>query len=112
MKIKSVFLIALLALSVPAAAEFTTVTKAYEMALSDVRVPATPSSGVMFRECKTCDMTTKRVTPNTQYVLNGKSYPLQDFRRNVFRISNRAETMVIVALHLESDIVTKVTVTE
>ena len=112
MKIKTTFFFLVLLISFSASAEFTTVTKAYEMALSDVRVPATPSSGIMFRECADCELVSKRVTPNTRYILNGKAYPLKEFRRNVFSISNRAATMAIIALHLESDIVTTVTVTE
>ena len=56
---------ALLLLSFQASAEFTTVTRAYEIALSDFRVPATPSSGISFKVCADCEYITTRVTPRT-----------------------------------------------
>jgi hypothetical protein len=111
MNIKHFLIAVLLGLSLPAAAEFTTVAEAYELALSDFRVPATPSSGVIFKKCGDCDMMTLRVTPNTDYRVNGKSYPLKEFRKRVFDIRDRANTPVIVLHHLEADIVLSVSVT-
>ena len=110
MKIKYFVIAALLSISLPAAADFTTVAEAYELRLSDFRVPATPSSGVVFRKCSDCDMMTLRVTPSTQYMFNGKSYPLKEFRRLVFNITNRERTAVTLMHHLESDVVMSVSV--
>lgn len=112
MNIKYFFIAVLLGLSLPAAAEFTTIAEAHEVALSDFRVPATPSSGVIFKICDDCDMMTVRVTPNTQYLINGKSYPLKEFRKRVFDIRDRANTPVTVLHHLESDIVLSVSVSD
>ena len=86
MKIKHLFVIALLSISLPAAADFTTVAEVHELALSDVRVPATPSSGIVFRTCADCEMQVVRVTPNTEYTINGKSYPLKEFRLRITAI--------------------------
>ena len=44
MNIKKLLICTLLTLSLPVAAEFETVSRAYEIALSDFRVPATPRS--------------------------------------------------------------------
>jgi hypothetical protein len=110
MKIRHIIVALLLATSLPASAEFTTVAEAREIALSDFRVPATPSSGAMFRTCSDCDMMTVRVTPNTDYRINGKSYPLKEFRKRVFDIRDRENTVVIVLHHLESDVVLSVSV--
>jgi hypothetical protein len=112
MKIKHYLIVALLSISLPAAADFTTVAEVYELALSDVRVPATPSSGIVFRTCADCEMQVVRVTPNTQYTINGKSYPLKEFRKRVFNIRDRAKTFVGVTHHLEADVVTAVSVSE
>jgi hypothetical protein len=112
MKIKHFFIAALLTVSLPAAAEFTTLIEAYELALSDVTVPATPSSGISFKKCADCDMQTVRVTPNTRYSVNGQVYPLKEFRKHVFGIRDRASTFVSVMHHLESDVVVSVSVTE
>ena len=112
MKIKHLFVIALLSISLPAAADFTTIAEVHELALSDVRVPATPSSGIVFRTCADCEMQVVRVTPNTQYTINGKSYPLKEFRRLVFNIRDRAKTFVGITHHLEADVVLAVSVSE
>lgn len=110
MKTRHFIIAALLSLSLPAAADFTTYAAAYELALSDFRVPATPSSGVIFRKCADCDMQTIRVTPNTQYIINGKNYPLKEFRKRVFDIRDRDNTPVTVLHQLESDVVLSVRV--
>lgn len=110
MSIRKFLTIALLVLSLPVAAEFTTVSLAYEIALSDFRVPATPSSGVQFRECEECDHKILRVTPHTRYVVNGQSVDLKEFRKRVFDVRDRAAATVIVLHHLESDTVESVSI--
>ena len=112
MKIRYLFIAALLSISLPAAADFTTIAEAYELALSDVRVPATPSSGISFKTCDDCEMQIVRVTPNTQYNFNGKSYTLKEFRKRVFNIQDRSQTFVSIMHHLESDVVLSVSVFE
>jgi hypothetical protein len=111
MNIRKSLICALLVVSLPAVAEFTTISRAYEIALSDFRVPATPSSGAMFKECAECDMMSVRVTPKTQYVVNGKSITLKAFRKAVFQIHDRAAETIIVLHHLESDTIVSISVT-
>ena len=110
MNIRKSLICALLVVSLPAIAEFTTISRAYEVALSGFRVPATPSSGIIFKECEECDFVTVRVTPNTQYIVNGRSLPLKDFRKAVFQVTHRDTTPVTVLHHLESDTIVSVTV--
>lgn len=110
MNIKKLLICALLVLSLPATADFETVSRAYEIALSDFRVPATPSSGVQFKECAECEYSIIRVTPYTQYRVNQRSVELKEFRKSIFEIRDRATTMVIVLHHLESDTVEAVSV--
>ena len=110
MNIRKSLICAILIISLPAVAEFTTISRAYEMALSDVRVPATPNSGIIFKKCAECDMVTVRVTPNTQYIVNGRSLPLKDFRKAVFQVTHRDTTPVTVLHHLESDTIVSVSV--
>jgi hypothetical protein len=112
MKIRHFFIAALLSISLPAADDFTTIAEAYELALSDVRVPATPSSGISFKVCDECEMQLVRVTPNTQYNFNGKTYTLKEFRKRVFNIQDRSETFVSIVHHLEADVVLSVSVFE
>ena len=111
MNIRKSLICALLVVSLPAVAEFTqTVSMAYELALSEIRVPATPNSGLIFKECASCDMITVRVTANTQYIVNGRSLPLKEFRKAGFQVTNRDRTAVTVLHHLESDTIVSVTV--
>ncbi len=110
MNIRKVLFCTLLVISLPVAAEFVTVSRAYEIALSDFRVPATPSSGVQFKECAECDIVIIRVTPNTQYRVSGKLVTLKEFRKSVFQIRDRAAETIIVLHHLESDTVESVSV--
>lgn len=112
MKIRHFLIAALLGVSLPAAADFATVAEAYELALSDVRVPATPSSGISFKTCDECDIQLVRVTPNTQYNFNGKTYTLKEFRKRVFNIQDRSDTFVSIVHHLEADVVLSVSVFE
>lgn len=111
MKIRTMLACTLLILSLPVAAEFVTESLAYEVALEDINVPATPSSGVMFRKCADCEYTTLRPTPHTRYLVNGKPVELKEFRKVVFGIRNRAKTYLVVLHHLESDRVVSVSVT-
>ena len=112
LKIRHFLIAVLLGISLPAAADFTTIAEAYELALSDVRVPATPSSGISFKTCDDCEMQLVRVTPSTQYNFNGKPYTLKEFRKRVFNIQDRSETFVSIVHHLEADVVTSVSVFE
>lgn len=111
MKTKTTLIIALLMLSLSAAAAFTTVSKAYEIALSDFRAPSTLNGSVTFKECAVCDPLSVRVTPKTQYVINDETVSLKEFRKSIFRIRNRADETIIVLHHLETNTVVSVSVT-
>ncbi len=110
MKTAKILLSLMIFWSFSATADFTTISRAYEIMLSDFTVPATPSSGVMFRQCSDCDTMTVRVTPQTLYVINGKAVTLKEFRRQIFQVRDRTNEMVIVKHHLESDTVESVSV--
>jgi len=112
MNIRYLLIAALLSLSLPAAADFTTIAEAYELALSDLNVPATPSSGIVFKKCADCDTQVVRVTPGTTYSINGQALPLKEFRKRVFNITDRAHTAVTVIHHLEADVILSVSVFE
>jgi hypothetical protein len=110
MKIKGLLTLALCALSISAAAQFTTDAPAYEIALTNFRPPATHSGGLAFRRCDTCELQQVRVTPSTTYSINGQTVVLKDFRKVLRRASDRDAVTVIVKHHLESDTVVSVTV--
>lgn len=110
MNIKTLLLAILLGISLPVAADFKTVSLAHEIQLSNFRVPVTLNSAVAFKTCDECDVQAVRVTPQTQYILNGNPVPLKEFRKTVFKIRDRAHNTVIVLQHLESNTVVSVSV--
>ena len=106
----SIFAI-LISLALPAAADFETISAAYEISLSNFRVPATPNSGVILQKCDDCDRIAIRVTPGTEYSINGEAVTLKQFRKTIFKIRDREDETIIVLHHLESDTVLSVSVT-
>lgn len=112
MKIFKILTLSLLAcLSMPALAEFTTVARAHEIALSDFRAPASSNGITAFKSCENCELFTVRVTPETRYVLNKQSVQLKDFRAAISKVRSREDETVIVLHHLGSDTVTTISIT-
>lgn len=112
MKIFKHILIGLLVVvSLPAAAEFTTITNAYEVRLSDFRAPASQNGMVAFKQCSGCELLTLSVTPDTRYVLNNKNVSLTEFRASLSTVRDRDRETLTVEHHLESDLVTAVSIT-
>ena len=110
MKIKILMTALVLALAMPAAAEFTTVQLAHEVALSELRLPSHVSGTIAFKGCSDCAYQTERVSERTRYMVNGRSVPLDKFRGAVSHIRNRNEQYVTVLHHLEDDVVTQVSI--
>jgi len=101
----------LLGLSISAAAEFITIERAYEVPLSLLRIPASTSGTVFFRECAECEEVRAPVTDNTEFLVNGQAVKLKDLRKNLFKIRDRESEIVIVRRHLESNTITAIKVT-
>lgn len=98
-----------LAVCLPAAADFTTVERAYEVPLSLYRAPATSAGSLAFKQCDSCDLQVIRVNPATNYVFNREPVKLAEFRKALSGVNNRSSRFVIILHHLESDTVTSVT---
>ena len=108
MQIRKLLALVLLGLSLSAAADFTTVTAAYEVALSDLRLPRSTGGTLTFKECEACEARTLRVGGQTRYVLNDRSYTLVEFTRQLSGVSNRKDETATVMHHLESNMITAV----
>jgi hypothetical protein len=102
----------LLGFSVPAAAEMRTVELAYEVPLNLLRVPASNTGIVVFKECAECEEFRAPVTATTVFVLNGKPVLLKDFRKSLFKVRDRKAEIVTVRRHLKSNTVTVMKVTQ
>jgi hypothetical protein len=111
MHIRTILASILLGLSFAAAADFTTIERAYEVPLSLLRVPASTSGTVIFSECAECESFRVPVTANTEFVINGKAVLLKDFRKSLFRIRDRESEIITVRRHLQSNTITFIKVT-
>jgi len=111
MKIKYLFSVLLLALALPAAAEFRTVAEAYEVQLSNLRLPRSAGSTVSFKTCDACAYQTIRVTADTSWTVNGRAMSLDKFRDRIAALEDRDDKTLTVLHHLEDDQVLKVSIT-
>ena len=110
MKFKILIAAALLSLALPAAADSTTVQQAYEVALSDLRLPRAHRGTIAFKECDRCDYRRMRVSADTQYKINGQAMPLKKFRAAMAAVEDRENEAVTVLHHLKRNQVTAVSV--
>lgn len=107
MKLKIILTAFLIALALPAAAQLRTISEAYEVALSDIRLPQRAAGTIGFKKCADCAYETKRVTESTVWEINGQSMTLNKFRAKTAELKGR-KVAVQVLHHLESDRVKKV----
>ena len=110
MKLNVLIAATALSLALPAAAQMHTVSESYELTLGDLLVPQAEGGTLSFRFCGSCPLKTKRTTANTQWIVNGRSLTLADFRLEVARMPNHSNIDARVLHHLENDRITKVTV--
>ncbi|HSG57898.1 MAG TPA: hypothetical protein VLA06_00055 [Woeseiaceae bacterium] len=108
MKLKIIVTALVLSLALPAAAQFKTIAAAYEIALSDIRLPQRNAGTIAYRKCAECSYETKRVDESTVWEINGKSMSLDDFRKALRDVADPDDETIQVLHHLESDRVTKV----
>lgn len=110
MKLKIVVTALVLSLALPAAAQFRTISEAYEVALSDIRLPQRSVGTIAYKQCAECQYETKRVDASTVWQINGQSLSLDKFRSKTASLDGRGKVAVTVLHHLESDRVTAVRV--
>ena len=90
-------------LSISAAADFKTITEAYEVDLSDLRLPGGESGTLTFRQCSDCDAQIISVNGKTRYLINNRDFALTEFKEQVKLVKNRKYISVAVFHHLESN---------
>ena len=111
MKTRYLFTVLLLALTLPATAEFRTIQRAYEVDFDTLRLPQAEGGTIAFRPCDGCAYQTTHVTVNTRWILNGQTMSLAKLREGIARFDDDDRKSVTVLHHLEDDRVTAVTVT-
>lgn len=111
MKIIKVFVLAAFVFAGQSAmADFKTVTRANEVRLDEFRLPASVNGIASFKACGACAMQSVSVNAETRYLLNDEHVSLPDMRRSLALVSNRDLKTVIVMHHLESDLITQISV--
>lgn len=105
MHIPKLIAVVLTGLSFSAIADFTTVTEAYEVAVSHLTMPVNEGGTLKFKQCDACEWQTLLVSSSTQYVLNGVNVELDEFKVQIAGASGKVAT---VLHHLESNKITAV----
>ena len=100
---RKLLVLVLLGIGLSAVADFRTITEAYEVELSDLRLPGNEYGTLTFKQCFDCDAQTLRVTGKTRYVINDRDFALVEFKEQLKRIGNRKHHSVAVLHHLESN---------
>jgi len=103
MHIQRLLVLAILGLSLSAAADFRTITEAYEVDLRDLRLPGSENGTLTFKQCSDCDAQTLRVTGKTRYLINDRDFSLAEFKEQLKRVTKRKDPNVAVLHHLESN---------
>ena len=110
MKFKAMIAAIVLSLALPVAAQAEVIEQAYEVALSDVRLPRVPNGTLAFKECERCDYRVMRVGGDTRYRLNGSVVRLVKFREALASVQDRDSEAVMVLHNIERNQVTEVSV--
>ena len=110
MKIRITITALLVSLALPAAAEWQRPQQSHEAQLSEIRLPQSDSGTVGFKPCEKCEYRVRRISASTEWVFDGETMSLKDFKRNLRRISDRDGTPVTVVENFELDQVTRVAV--
>ena len=79
---RKLLVLVLLGLSLSATADFRTITEAYEVDLSDLRLPGNEYGTLTFKQCSDCELQILRVTGNTRYLINNRDFALAEFKDN------------------------------
>ncbi len=103
MQLRKILVLVLLGLSLAAAADFRTITEAYEVYLSDLRLPGSENGTLTFKQCSDCDTQTLRVTGKTRYLINDRDFALAEFKEQLKHVRKRKNQNVSVLHHLESN---------
>ncbi len=110
MQLRKLLVLVLLGLSLAAAADFRTLTEAYEVDLSNLRLPGSENGTLTFKQCSDCEAQTLRVTSKTRYVINDRDFALAEFKEQLKRVRKRKDQNVSVLHHLESNTIKAVKV--
>jgi len=94
MHIRKLLALVLIGLSLSATAQFTTIIEAYEVSVSDLRMPLNVGGTVTFKQCADCEAQTLLVTSRTRYVLNDRDLELTELKKRIAGAGNAAASVM------------------
>jgi hypothetical protein len=110
MKYKIIITALMLAFTLPALADFVTISRAYELEPEHVNIPLSPGSSMLFRNCDECEITSGQLTAQTRFSVDGETVDFLDFC-DALRLAKQSETSgVFLQHHLESNAIESVSV--
>lgn len=116
MRLKHIMAASLLALALTATVqnatsqERYTIQDAYEVYLSDVRLPDVSTGTIRYKPCIRCDFQTTRVTSATRWRINGEVVSFSRFMQAIEALDDRSAEHLTIKHHLEKDLITKVSI--
>ena len=107
---RTLILALLLSLTAPAGARTVIeLERGVELILANVNLPTADGGTVSFKTCADCIYRTHRTTDGTVYVANGRALPLPEFLRVADAAAAGDDAVVAVFLDIETERVTRVT---
>jgi hypothetical protein len=110
MKLKLIIAATMLGLAMPAAADYETNYEAYEVWLSDIRLPQSETGTITFKPCSSCEFRTHYIDSNIRWLLNGAAVSFEEFQAATRRVTERNTKSVTVLRNPGSDRVTRVSI--
>jgi len=99
-----------MAFTLPAWADFVTISRAYELEPEFVNIPLSPSSSILFSNCAGCGTTSGQLTAQTRFRVDGKTVDFVEFC-DALRLAKQTENSgVFLQHHLESNEIESVSV--
>ena len=110
MKLKLIIAAMMLGLTMPAIADYETNYEAYELRLSDIRLPQSETGAITFKPCSSCEFQTHRIDSNVRWLLNSAAVSFEEFEAATRIVRDRNTETVTVLHNLGSDRVTSVSI--
>ena len=110
MKYKIMIMALVMVFTLPAFAEYVTISRAYELDAAQVSVPVSANSRIQFSRCDQCEKRSAQLTEETLFTVGGETVNFQDFC-DAMRLAKQSErTAMLLEHHLKSDTVISVSV--
>ena len=110
MKTTIISAVLILGLCGPLSSQADSGRNAFEVLLSDIRLPRNVDGTIAFKACRTCAYKVKRVSADTSYLLDGKRVSLAEFRAAMNLVENQRREAVTIMQHETEGRVTAVKV--